>query len=163
VFVSFLPFGPWKRNVSSLQEQPMCRAWWRMPLIPALGRQRQANFWVRGQPGLQSEFQDTQSYTEKPCLKKTKKPKNKKQKNPKKVICLYSSFFITDSFNHMSMYIYIYIYIYAYIYTHIYVCVYICIYTICVYIIRIIWVLHVYRCTHISSWCPWSKKRASGF
>jgi hypothetical protein len=25
-------------------------------LIPALGRQRQADFWVRGQPGLQSEF-----------------------------------------------------------------------------------------------------------
>jgi hypothetical protein len=40
------------------------------PLIPALGRQRQANFGVRGQPGLQSEFQDSQGYTEKPCLKK---------------------------------------------------------------------------------------------
>jgi hypothetical protein len=45
-------------------------AWWRMPLIPALGRQRQADFWVRGQPGLQSEFQDSQGYTEKSCLKK---------------------------------------------------------------------------------------------
>ena len=30
------------------------------PLIPALGRQRQANFLVRGQPGLQSEFQHSQ-------------------------------------------------------------------------------------------------------
>jgi hypothetical protein len=30
--------------------------WWRMLLIPALGRQRQADFWVRGQPRLQSEF-----------------------------------------------------------------------------------------------------------
>ena len=29
----------------------------------------QADFWVRGQAGLQSEFQDSQSYTEKPCLK----------------------------------------------------------------------------------------------
>jgi hypothetical protein len=47
----------------------------RTPLIPALGRQRQVDFWVRGQPGLQSEFQDSQSYTEKPCLK------NKTQKN----------------------------------------------------------------------------------
>jgi hypothetical protein len=28
---------------------------------------------VRGQPGLQSEFQDSQGCTEKPCLKKTKK------------------------------------------------------------------------------------------
>jgi hypothetical protein len=38
--------------------------WWHTPLI-ALGRQRQADFWVQSQPGLQSEFQD---YTEKPCL-----------------------------------------------------------------------------------------------
>jgi hypothetical protein len=44
-----------------------CQAWWRTPLIPVLGRQRQADFWVRGQP-LQSEFQDSQGYTEKPCL-----------------------------------------------------------------------------------------------
>ena len=44
--------------------------WWRRsPLIPALGRQRQVDFWVWGQPGLQSEFQDNhQGYTEKPCL-----------------------------------------------------------------------------------------------
>jgi hypothetical protein len=48
-------------------------AWWRTPLIPALGRQRQADFWVRGQPGLQSKLQDSQGYTEKPCLKKKKK------------------------------------------------------------------------------------------
>jgi hypothetical protein len=46
-----------------------------MPLIPALGRQRQENFWVQGQPGLQSELQDSQGYTEKPCLKKKKKKK----------------------------------------------------------------------------------------
>jgi hypothetical protein len=26
------------------------------------------DFWVPGQPGLQSEFQDSQGYTEKPCL-----------------------------------------------------------------------------------------------
>jgi hypothetical protein len=59
-------------------------AWWRMPLIPALGRQRQADFWVRGQPGLQSEFQDNQGYTEKPCLEKQKnktKTQTKKKTN----------------------------------------------------------------------------------
>jgi hypothetical protein len=39
-----------------------------MPLIPALGRQKQGEFWVRGQPGLQSKFQDSQGYTEKPYL-----------------------------------------------------------------------------------------------
>jgi hypothetical protein len=56
-----------------------------MPLIPALGRQRQADFWVRGQPGLQSEFQDSQRYTEKPCLKKTK-PNQTKPNQPNKQI-----------------------------------------------------------------------------
>jgi hypothetical protein len=45
-------------------------AWWCTPLIPALGRQRQADFWVRAQPGLQSEFQDSQGYTEKHYLEK---------------------------------------------------------------------------------------------
>jgi hypothetical protein len=49
------------------------RAWWCTPLNPALGRQRQADFWVRGQLGLQSEFQDSQGYTEKLCLQKLKK------------------------------------------------------------------------------------------
>jgi hypothetical protein len=29
--------------------------WWRTPLVPALRRQRQADFWVRGQPGLHRE------------------------------------------------------------------------------------------------------------
>jgi hypothetical protein len=56
-----------------------CRAWWRTPLIPALGRQRQVDLWVRGQPGLQSEFQDSQGYTEKPCLEKPKKKKKNSQ------------------------------------------------------------------------------------
>ena len=58
----------------------MSRAWCRTPLIPALGRQRQADFWVWGQPGLQSD-QDSQGYTEKPCLKKQT---NKKQNKTKK-------------------------------------------------------------------------------
>jgi hypothetical protein len=46
-----------------------------LTFLPALGRQRQVDFWVRGQPGLQSEFQDSQGYTEKPCLEKKKKKK----------------------------------------------------------------------------------------
>jgi hypothetical protein len=48
-----------------------------MTLIPALGRQRQADLWVWDQPGLQSEFQDSQGYTEKPCLKRNKKQTKK--------------------------------------------------------------------------------------
>jgi hypothetical protein len=47
---------------------------------PSTREQRQADFWVRGQPGLQSEFQDSQCYTEKPCLEKTKKKKKKKKR-----------------------------------------------------------------------------------
>jgi hypothetical protein len=46
--------------------------WWHRPLILALGRQRHVDFLVQGQPGLQSKFQDSQGYTEKPCLKKPK-------------------------------------------------------------------------------------------
>jgi hypothetical protein len=57
----------------------LSRAWWLTPLIPALRRQRQADFWVWGQPGLQSEFQDSQGYTEKPCLEKQNKQTNKKE------------------------------------------------------------------------------------
>jgi hypothetical protein len=56
--------------------------WWLTPLIPALERQRQVDFWVRGQAGLQSEFQDSQGYTEKPSLeipKPTNQPTNKTQ------------------------------------------------------------------------------------
>jgi hypothetical protein len=34
---------------------------------------------MQGQPGLQSEFQDSQGYTEKPCFEE----KTNKQKNPK--------------------------------------------------------------------------------
>jgi hypothetical protein len=41
----------------------------------ALGRQRQADFWVWGQPGLQSEFQDSWDYSEKLCLEKPKRKK----------------------------------------------------------------------------------------
>jgi hypothetical protein len=36
-------------------------------------KNRQVDFWVRGQPGLQSDFQDSQVYKEKPCLEKPKK------------------------------------------------------------------------------------------
>jgi hypothetical protein len=61
-------------------EKLSSRAWWHTPVIPALGRQRQVDFWVRGQPGLQSEFQDSQGYTEKPCLEKPKKQNKNKNK-----------------------------------------------------------------------------------
>jgi hypothetical protein len=53
--------------------------------IPALGKQKQADFWVRGQSGLQSELQDSQGYTEKPCLKK---PKHQQQQQQQNYVCL---------------------------------------------------------------------------
>jgi hypothetical protein len=40
--------------------------WGYAPFIPSLGRQRQANLPVPVQPSLQNEFQDLQSYAEKP-------------------------------------------------------------------------------------------------
>jgi hypothetical protein len=49
-----------------------------MPLLPALGRQRQLDFWVQGQSGLQNEFQDIQGYTDKPCLEINKTNKQKR-------------------------------------------------------------------------------------
>jgi hypothetical protein len=53
------------------------------PLIPALGRQRQADFWVQGQHCLQSEFQDSQAYTEKHYLKNKQ---TNKQTNKQKIV-----------------------------------------------------------------------------
>jgi hypothetical protein len=50
---------------------------------PALGRQRQMDFQIRGQSALQREFYDSQGYTEKLCLEKpeTKPTKTNKQTN----------------------------------------------------------------------------------
>jgi hypothetical protein len=53
--------------------------WWYTPLIPVLGRQRQVNVSVQGQPGLEGEFQNSQGYTEKLCLEKKIKPNQNKQ------------------------------------------------------------------------------------
>jgi hypothetical protein len=86
---SYLPFevlanmeyiGTLPQRTKLLSIAGISRAWWRTPLIPALGRQRQADFWVRGQPGLQSDLQDSQGYTEKPCLEKTKNKTKQKKK-----------------------------------------------------------------------------------
>jgi hypothetical protein len=56
-------------------ERTASAGWWRCtPLIPALRRQRQADFWVWGQLGLLSDFQDSLE----PCLKKQKEKKKKR-------------------------------------------------------------------------------------
>lgn len=49
-----------------------------MPLIPVVdGRQRQVDLCGKEQPGLQTEFQDSQSYTGKPCLENENKHQQK--------------------------------------------------------------------------------------
>jgi hypothetical protein len=75
----------WRDSVGKKKKMG-ARRWWRMPLIPALGKQRQVDFWVWGQPDLQNKFQDSQGYTEKPCLggKKKTKQTNKQKNQPNK-------------------------------------------------------------------------------
>ena len=46
-------------------------------------------FLVRGQPGLQSEFQDSRDYTEKPCIEKTNQTKPTNQPNKQKTLTIY--------------------------------------------------------------------------
>jgi hypothetical protein len=52
--------------------------WWCTPLIPVLRRQRQVDFWVPGQPSLQSELQDSQGLHRETLSQKTKTKKKKK-------------------------------------------------------------------------------------
>jgi hypothetical protein len=63
--------------------------WWPAParLAPRKlggGASQHLGVRVRGQPGLQSEFQDSQGYTDKLCLEK---PKKKTKKTKKKTTC----------------------------------------------------------------------------
>jgi hypothetical protein len=54
---------------------------------PSTWEAEAGGFLSLGQPGLQSEFQDSQAYTEKPCLEKPQKQnKTKTQTNKQKVI-----------------------------------------------------------------------------
>jgi hypothetical protein len=45
-----------KMEIETIKKITKGWAWWCTPLIPALRSQRQVDFSVRGQPGLQSEF-----------------------------------------------------------------------------------------------------------
>lgn len=45
-------------------------SWWQYtPLVPELRRQSQVDLCTQDQPGVQSKFQGSQGYIEKPCLK----------------------------------------------------------------------------------------------
>ena len=62
--------------------------------MTVLWRQIQVDFWVRGQPGLKSEFHDSQGYTEKPYVEKRKRKKEATFvcRCPAKDLCRPSSF-----------------------------------------------------------------------
>jgi hypothetical protein len=78
VNVSYYDHGQFSKSLNcTFKVTKVPDRWWSMPLIPALGRQRQVDFWVWGQPGLQNEFQDSQGYTEKPCLENNNNNNNK--------------------------------------------------------------------------------------
>ena len=55
-----------------------------MSLIEAFGKERQADFIVYSQHDLQSEFQVSQDYIKKPCLKKKKNQNKTKTQNKNK-------------------------------------------------------------------------------
>lgn len=54
-----------------------------MPLIP---EKAGGSLWVQGQPGLQSQFQDSQGNKEKPCLEKPNQ-----QTKQKKCVNIYNT------------------------------------------------------------------------
>ena len=58
--------------------------WEQTPLVLVFRRQRQVDLLVQGQSGLQSKFQDRQSYIKKPCLKKVKNQNTKPANQPTK-------------------------------------------------------------------------------
>lgn len=55
------------------------QVWWLTAAIPALGRQRQMDLIVWGQPCLQIEFQDSHDYTKTPCLEDQNNSNNNKK------------------------------------------------------------------------------------
>ena len=101
----------WKLNQNIKQQTHLpwhtlpAGQWWRTPLIPAVGRQRQEVFWVRGQPGLQSEFQDSWGYTEKPYLEKNKTKQTNKTSKPASTVTHFLSQGHTSSMGQASKYV----------------------------------------------------------
>jgi hypothetical protein len=53
--------------------------WWRTPLIPALGRQRQADFWVWGQPVYKVSSRTARAIQRNPVSKNKQTNKTKQQ------------------------------------------------------------------------------------
>ena len=72
--------------ICSIQNSQKCRALVVYIFNPSTWqRQRHAGLWVRGQPGLPREVQDSQGYTEKPWLENWTKLKQNKKKIVKSI------------------------------------------------------------------------------
>ena len=69
---------------SSKKKNQLSRLCWCTPLIPALGRQRQANLWVRGQPGLRVSSRRVRA-TGRNLVSKKPKPKTTTTNNNNKL------------------------------------------------------------------------------
>jgi hypothetical protein len=87
--VTVFMYGPlWSQKAYTLllillfkneTHQPGVVAW---AFNPSTWEAEAGDFWVQGQPGLQSEFQDSQGYTEKLCFEKPKKKKKRERERP---------------------------------------------------------------------------------
>jgi hypothetical protein len=93
--------------------------WWRTPLNPSTlgGRGRRISEFEASLV-YRIEFQDSQGYTEKPCLGKIKNKKRKRKRKKKWYVGMLSLFLVSSISHWIYIYIYIYVYIYIYIYTH---------------------------------------------
>jgi hypothetical protein len=76
---SFSPLQNHSEKLLPLETECLAGPCWCIPIITAYERQSQADL-CQTQPSLQSEFQDSQYYEEKPCLEKQNKHKTKKEK-----------------------------------------------------------------------------------
>jgi hypothetical protein len=68
------------KKKTDLKKQKTARRWWRTPLIPALGRQRQADFWVWSQPAWSTEWVPGQPGLHRETLSRGEK-KNRQRSN----------------------------------------------------------------------------------
>ena len=70
----------WTNRVTEWEGGERWERWLWLHAFNLSTQEAEAGGFLSSRPGLQSEFQDSQGYTEKPCLKKQKQKTNKKKK-----------------------------------------------------------------------------------